>query len=91
MTIKIKDIVGAVVSKYASTSIHDKAHDWNSAIDAQGEVSLGNNRDRLAERLYRYENRDGDWSKLDSIIKCLFLAKADYVIEGEGEIIERVI
>lgn len=93
---KSKLILGFLIDKLSprmkEMKFPEKAVVYDRAIERQGEVVLGLNRENLAKRLYiRYERHKINhiWEEItNQFTKDVWLAEADALIAHEGELLE---
>jgi hypothetical protein len=98
MSVKIKDIKGALVEKKEECNVANRRSDpqfmrgigFNACRDEQGEVSIGLNREKLAKIIESWESYKDGIKNIASehyyTMNSLFLA--DAIIANEHEIIE---
>lgn len=97
MTIKIKDIPNALVEKkICQEYLIGEECDcgigyFNEAIDQQGEIDIGLNRDRLAKLLFKNSFLDRDWNREGEYFanqRKHFFNLADAIIAAESTLLE---
>lgn len=97
MPIKIKDIPNALITKepidpdsYGGN--YDREMGFNEAIDQQGEVDIGLNRERLAKLLFEKSSVLVEmgciWSRQGPTTKEKYYILADAIIAAESTLLE---
>lgn len=97
MPVKLKEIGAVVEKKELVGNENELAYQsaWNGCRKAQGEISIGFNRERLAEVIYYKTMKDDGgicepWNEIHEDFRKLFYSDADAIIAEEKSILEVV-
>lgn len=97
--VKLSEIPGALVEKgpYSRPPANELdmtegrsgySQGWDSAVDIQGQISIGLNRERLAKTIHARRFGKDSWNIELSYIKKQYLKDADAIIAAQKDLLE---
>lgn len=91
--VKIKDIDGVMIPETLNSNKNKVMpkfnRGFNEAIDQQGSVEIGLNRDRLAKLLHQLAWPSSTWENQIELVKERYYKRADAIISAESTLLER--